>query len=248
MATSLIDRARAYVAKMPAAVSGSNGHGATFDVARVLLHFFELSREDAAKVLDEYNGRCSPAWSAKELKHKLDSAAKSKWEGPRARDQERSRGGEPGRAPARKGPETRTPRIGFAQCVPAATRTEGQSRTLRTDFLQKFNMCAQAQAHDTETASAKNVSEVSEPIPAPAPRPEAGPEKRNETQPDQADGLEGIQWKAARLEPGHDFRTKFTRWVGADGSIHHAHVSVDETTGERRIRIGRMIDKLEDRA
>ena len=38
-----IDRALAYVAKMPAAISGRGGHAATFAVAKALVHGFALS-------------------------------------------------------------------------------------------------------------------------------------------------------------------------------------------------------------
>ncbi len=70
----LMDRARAYVAKMPAAISGSEGHRATFMVARALVKDFELSDNDAAALLAEYNQRCQPPWSDSDLSRKLEQA------------------------------------------------------------------------------------------------------------------------------------------------------------------------------
>src|SRR5438045_2667151 len=77
MGLSLIERARLYVSKMPAAVSGANGHGATFHVACVLVQGFGLSPSQAMPLLEEYNTRCEPPWSTKELEHKLDGAEKA---------------------------------------------------------------------------------------------------------------------------------------------------------------------------
>src|SRR5262249_23151884 len=71
-----VTRARAYVRKMPEAISGQGGHRATFKVARVLVIGFALTVEEALPILEEYNGRCEPRWSEKELRHKLESAGK----------------------------------------------------------------------------------------------------------------------------------------------------------------------------
>jgi len=72
----VIDRARAYVAAMPAAISGQDGHKATFSVAVSLRHGFALSENEAWELLLEYNSRCSPPWNFPELRHKLASAGK----------------------------------------------------------------------------------------------------------------------------------------------------------------------------
>lgn len=71
---SVVERARRYVAQMPAAVSGQHGHDTTFDVAQVLVRGFSLPRSDAWTILCEYNARCQPPWSEPELLHKLESA------------------------------------------------------------------------------------------------------------------------------------------------------------------------------
>ena len=61
---------------MPPAISGSRGHDATFAVALALRHGFALSKAQAAPIMQEFNARCDPAWSSKELEHKLDNAGK----------------------------------------------------------------------------------------------------------------------------------------------------------------------------
>ena len=73
-ADAVIDRARKYIAKLPAAISGQSGHKATFHAACVLVCGFELAESDALDVMREYNQRCVPAWSDRELVHKVKSA------------------------------------------------------------------------------------------------------------------------------------------------------------------------------
>ena len=70
----IIDRARNYVLKMPAAVAGSGGHNATFHVACILVQGFGLSPEQAFSLLQEYNLTCAPPWSEKDLRYKLRGA------------------------------------------------------------------------------------------------------------------------------------------------------------------------------
>jgi hypothetical protein len=70
----LADRARRYVEKMPPAISGSGGDNALFTVACVLVHGFDLPEVDAWQIILEYNNRCVPPWSERELQHKLASA------------------------------------------------------------------------------------------------------------------------------------------------------------------------------
>jgi hypothetical protein len=68
--------ARRYVARMPEAVSRKRGHQALWAVAQVLYRGFapDLTDEQARPILDEYNRRCLPPWSEKELLHKIDQA------------------------------------------------------------------------------------------------------------------------------------------------------------------------------
>ncbi len=71
---SRVDRARAYIERMPPAVSGAHGHTALWSVARKLVQDFGLDDHAALDLLREYNQRCVPSWSEKELRHKVTSA------------------------------------------------------------------------------------------------------------------------------------------------------------------------------
>ena len=68
-------RARDYLAHLPPAVSGSGGHNATFLAACWLVRF-GLGDRDAMALLREFNQRCLPPWTEKELAHKLADARK----------------------------------------------------------------------------------------------------------------------------------------------------------------------------
>lgn len=76
--TSMVERARAYVSTMPAAIAGAGGHSATWNVARKLAQDFQLSEADTWALLCEYNQRCTPPWSEKELRHKLEDAYRAR--------------------------------------------------------------------------------------------------------------------------------------------------------------------------
>lgn len=79
---TVTDRAAAYLAKLPAAVSGQDGHGATYAAACRLVEF-GLEYNEALRLLLEYNSRCQPPWSEGELKHKLSDAFKETGPSPR---------------------------------------------------------------------------------------------------------------------------------------------------------------------
>lgn len=69
-----ISGARAYLAKLPSAVAGQGGHPATYRAASILANGFDLPWSDAWALLQEFNVRCSPPWSEKDLRHKLNDA------------------------------------------------------------------------------------------------------------------------------------------------------------------------------
>jgi replicative DNA helicase len=71
---TVIERARRYVEKMPEGISGQHGHDATFAAAQVIFRGFALSEAEGRPILEEYNQRCQPPWSEKELDHKIRSA------------------------------------------------------------------------------------------------------------------------------------------------------------------------------
>ena len=80
---NVIERARRYVAKCPAAISGQGGHDATYHVAAVLVHGFALGEPDALALLSEYNRGCVPPWSERELRHKIESVSRADFREPR---------------------------------------------------------------------------------------------------------------------------------------------------------------------
>jgi hypothetical protein len=74
--TRILNRAAAYVAKMPSAISGQGGHDQTFAVACALVLGFGLTVDEAWPIMEVYNERCEPPWTDKELLHKLTDADK----------------------------------------------------------------------------------------------------------------------------------------------------------------------------
>jgi hypothetical protein len=68
-------RARAYLATCDAAISGQGGHNATLHAAHAVVVGFALDDATALQLLEsEYNPRCVPPWTQKELMHKIESA------------------------------------------------------------------------------------------------------------------------------------------------------------------------------
>lgn len=73
----IIDRARRYVRKLPPSIDGSNGSKPAMNAARALRWGFCFDEATAFSIFaDEFNGRCVPPWSEKEIIHKLADAAK----------------------------------------------------------------------------------------------------------------------------------------------------------------------------
>jgi len=74
--TPLMDRAAKYLAKMDASVSGSGGHNTAWRAACAMVHGFGLAAGQALQLLGgEWNARCNPPWSQKELLHKVKQAS-----------------------------------------------------------------------------------------------------------------------------------------------------------------------------
>lgn len=72
---SIVDRAVAYLAKIPPAISGEGGHGRTLEAARAVVFGFDLGPEVGFQILNaHYNPRCQPQWSETELRHKCQEA------------------------------------------------------------------------------------------------------------------------------------------------------------------------------
>ena len=69
-----IRRARAYVATIPPAVSGQDGHRQTFRAAVLVVRGFSLTEGDAVSALATWNRSCVPPWSDAELRRKIREA------------------------------------------------------------------------------------------------------------------------------------------------------------------------------
>jgi len=68
-------RAVAYLATMPPAIAGQRGHDATWRAAIALARGFALDEHTTLRLLlSEYNPRCEPPWSERELRHKAKQA------------------------------------------------------------------------------------------------------------------------------------------------------------------------------
>ena len=76
--TDLERRILAYLAGCPPAISGNGGHIQTLKVATQLVVSFALGVDGAMPYLQEYNKKCEPPWSEKELLHKAREAEKNK--------------------------------------------------------------------------------------------------------------------------------------------------------------------------
>ena len=73
-----LQRASAYLATIEPAIAGSGGHNTTFRAACKMVIGFDLSADEAFHLLwTEYNPRCSPEWTEKELRHKVESACEA---------------------------------------------------------------------------------------------------------------------------------------------------------------------------
>lgn len=76
-APDTVQRAQAYLSRIPGAISGQDGHGRTYHAAMLLVEGFSLDRETALTLLREWNTTCQPPWTDRELEHKVDSATKN---------------------------------------------------------------------------------------------------------------------------------------------------------------------------
>lgn len=69
------EEAARYIAQIPGAVAGNNGHDTTWDVACRLHHSFpKITDEERWVIFHSFNARCKPMWSQSELDHKFESA------------------------------------------------------------------------------------------------------------------------------------------------------------------------------
>lgn len=73
-----VERCRRYVATIDPAIDGAHGSIPTWKVAHTIVQKFELDGPEGWDILVEYNQRCQPPWSEKELRHKFEDAKKAK--------------------------------------------------------------------------------------------------------------------------------------------------------------------------
>lgn len=72
--TDAVERARPYLSAIPPAIAGQHGDLHTFRVCCRLVRGFALPDSDALKLLEEWNARCEPPWSERELIDKVRRA------------------------------------------------------------------------------------------------------------------------------------------------------------------------------
>lgn len=71
------ERARRYLAKLPASIDGQNGHTTLFEAAAVLRVGFNLDASTSLDILREFNERCQPPWDDRDLVRKNEEGAKA---------------------------------------------------------------------------------------------------------------------------------------------------------------------------
>lgn len=68
------ERARAFLQRVDPAVAGQQGDLQTFRVCCRVVRGFDLSDDEAVRALSEWNARCEPPWSERELRQKVTNA------------------------------------------------------------------------------------------------------------------------------------------------------------------------------
>lgn len=72
-----VDRARSYLSHVPPAVTGHHGDLHTFQTCCRVVRGFAMDDEQALAVLAEWNARCQPPWTERELREKIRSARRN---------------------------------------------------------------------------------------------------------------------------------------------------------------------------
>jgi P4 family phage/plasmid primase-like protien len=80
-----VQRCRTFVAEIPGAISGDRGHDKTLRIARVIANDFAIDRANGYPILQEYNARCRPPWSPRELERKWAAGSQTSSRYPRGR-------------------------------------------------------------------------------------------------------------------------------------------------------------------
>ena len=74
--SDVAERCARYVASLDPAISGQGGHAQFLWAARVIFWGFGLDDETGRRILDNYNSRCQPPFTPKDVEHKIESAKK----------------------------------------------------------------------------------------------------------------------------------------------------------------------------
>jgi putative DNA primase/helicase len=75
--SNILVRASAYLAAKPPAISGEAGHDALYSAVCDMLRGFELTEAETFNLIsNQYNPRCQPSWSERDIMHKIDDAGK----------------------------------------------------------------------------------------------------------------------------------------------------------------------------
>ena len=72
--SGVVERARIFLRHVDPAVSGRRGDLQTFRVCCRIVRGFDLSDDEALRVLGEWNARCEPPWSEHDLRQKVANA------------------------------------------------------------------------------------------------------------------------------------------------------------------------------
>jgi hypothetical protein len=75
--TTVKERARRYLATLPASVEGEAGASALFNAAVKAVRGFDLHDDDALELLRDYNARAVPPWPEHELKRAIANARRN---------------------------------------------------------------------------------------------------------------------------------------------------------------------------
>lgn len=73
---SPVDAAKAYISKIPGAVSGEGGHNRTYRAAMTCVEGFGLNAVEASALMSEWNNSCLPPWTEAEIDRKVREAIK----------------------------------------------------------------------------------------------------------------------------------------------------------------------------
>jgi hypothetical protein len=72
--SQVMSEARRHIQEHRGAIAGKRGHDVTFKMACDLVRGFELSDDDAMKLMEQWNKKCSPPWATADLEKKVSDA------------------------------------------------------------------------------------------------------------------------------------------------------------------------------